>query len=481
MKKRIAIIGAGPSGLVSAKACLEHGLEPTVFEKYSVIGGVWASSAWSGMHTNLSKWSCMFSDFPWPDDMQDFPIQSEVLEYLKNYADKFDVTDRIRFNSEVSLLKKNEDGWFLGTKDGVEQFDAVIIASGFFTEGVIPAIKGQSKFQGHIFHSSEFMPSSVTADNRIVVCGGSFSAYELASEFAKVSNMPVAHVFRRPAWVLKRNFPVGQGTTVPVDFASYSRKFNQAKAGLRVEEIRQRTIDFFNKTFGNPKDIHPDLAVSDSPLEPPFVVISDDYLDLVKEGRIIPVCGASYRFNQNSMCIDSRREIAADTVVMATGFRATLPFLNNDDKAKIEFDENNQFMPAILSETVWPNEIQDMGFVGFYRGPFFAIMELQARWVAGVFSGDIEPPSKDDLMSGIEKARSIRSAMPRPQFPYGDYVDFADRLAKKVGCYPNVSPQDRIWKDVFEGPLLPSHYRLMGQGENRVLAEEILSRIPHLS
>jgi hypothetical protein len=60
-------------------------------------------------------------------------------------------------------------------------------------------------------------------------------------------------------------------------------------------------------------------------------------------------------------------------------------------------------------------------------------------------------------------------------------VDFADRLAKKVGCYPNILPQDSIWKDVFEGPLLPSHYRLVGQGENRVLAEEILSRIPHLS
>ena len=481
MKKRIAIIGAGPSGLVSAKACLENGLEPTVFEKSSVIGGVWASSAWSGMHTNLSKWSCMFSDFPWPDDMQDFPIQSEVLEYFKNYADKFDVTDHIRLNSEVSLLKKNKSGWFLGTKDGVEKFDAAIIASGFFTEEVIPDLKGQRNFQGQIFHSSQFMPSSVTADQRIVVCGGSFSAYELASEFAKVSNVPVAHVFRRPAWVLKRNFPVGQDVTIPVDFASYSRKFNESKAGLTVEEIRRGTIDFFNKAFGNPKDIHPDLAVTDNPLEPPFIVISDDYLDLVKAGRIIPVRGVSYRFNRNSMCIDSRREVVADTVVMATGFRATLPFLNEGDKAKIEFDEDNQFMPAILSDAVWPNEIQDMGFVGFYRGSFFAIMELQARWVAGVFSENIAPLSQGDLMTGLEKARGIRTAIPRPQFPYGDYVDFADRLAKKIGCYPKLSPQDKIWRDVFEGPLLPSHYRLMGQGENRVLAEKILSQVPHLS
>lgn len=39
--KKIAVIGAGVSGLGAIKSCLEEGLEPTCFEKSSDIGGLW--------------------------------------------------------------------------------------------------------------------------------------------------------------------------------------------------------------------------------------------------------------------------------------------------------------------------------------------------------------------------------------------------------------------------------------------------------
>jgi len=38
--KRVAIIGAGPAGLVSAKECLDQGLDVTIFEKTDRIGGL---------------------------------------------------------------------------------------------------------------------------------------------------------------------------------------------------------------------------------------------------------------------------------------------------------------------------------------------------------------------------------------------------------------------------------------------------------
>uniref|UniRef100_A0A8C9PYS3 Flavin-containing monooxygenase n=1 Tax=Spermophilus dauricus TaxID=99837 RepID=A0A8C9PYS3_SPEDA len=39
--KKIAVIGAGVSGLGAIKCCLEEGLEPMCFEKGSDIGGLW--------------------------------------------------------------------------------------------------------------------------------------------------------------------------------------------------------------------------------------------------------------------------------------------------------------------------------------------------------------------------------------------------------------------------------------------------------
>ena len=63
----VAIIGAGPSGLTAAKAAIECGLSPSIFEKSSNLGGLWKSETryvWNELHTNLSRHTCIFSDFP---------------------------------------------------------------------------------------------------------------------------------------------------------------------------------------------------------------------------------------------------------------------------------------------------------------------------------------------------------------------------------------------------------------------------------
>ncbi len=86
------------------------------------------------------------------------------------------------------------------------------------------------------------------------------------------------------------------------------------------------------------------------------------------------------------------------------------------------------------------------GFVGFYRGPYFAVMELQARWVAGVFADAISTPTADEIDVGIADAQTLRNFSPRPQFPYGNYVEFADRIARQVGCYPDLPKSDSLYE-----------------------------------
>lgn len=41
MARRVAVIGAGSSGLCAIKACLDEGLEPVCFERSRDIGGLW--------------------------------------------------------------------------------------------------------------------------------------------------------------------------------------------------------------------------------------------------------------------------------------------------------------------------------------------------------------------------------------------------------------------------------------------------------
>src|SRR3954466_9105754 len=122
---RIAVIGAGPSGLAAAKHVLEAGFAVTVFEAGDAIGGQWYTAApysgvWPGMHTNTSRAMTAFSDFPAPADHPLHPAAEQIHAYLDAYAAAFGVTDHIRFETEVGDVRP---GW---TVDG-ERFDAVVV------------------------------------------------------------------------------------------------------------------------------------------------------------------------------------------------------------------------------------------------------------------------------------------------------------------------------------------------------------------
>jgi len=104
-KKRVAIVGAGPSGLAACKHALAKGLRPVVFESGTAVGGVWNRTlASTRLQTPASAYR--FSDFPWPpasadDEGLSFPRHDQVAEYMTAYARRFGVLERVRFGCRV--------------------------------------------------------------------------------------------------------------------------------------------------------------------------------------------------------------------------------------------------------------------------------------------------------------------------------------------------------------------------------------------
>ena len=90
--ERVAVIGAGPGGLVAARYLQSEGFEPVIFEQGERIGGQWSadpghSGVWPGMRTNTSRINTSFSDLPHDTASPTYPTNEAMGDYLQRYAD----------------------------------------------------------------------------------------------------------------------------------------------------------------------------------------------------------------------------------------------------------------------------------------------------------------------------------------------------------------------------------------------------------
>src|SRR6478736_5210763 len=115
MTGTVAVIGAGPGGLVAARWLLSQGFEVTIYEQAPMLGGQWTalegrSGVWPTMHTNTSRIMTAFSDLEHDSDLV-YPSNRDILDYLHRYAATFGLTPRIRFGNRVELLQRDGARW----------------------------------------------------------------------------------------------------------------------------------------------------------------------------------------------------------------------------------------------------------------------------------------------------------------------------------------------------------------------------------
>src|SRR5262249_52725718 len=175
---------------------------------------------------------------------------------------------------------------------------------------------------------------------------------------------------------------------------------------------------------------------------------------LVAEGRIVPKPWISAIEGQTVHFADGSAE-SIDAIVLGTGFDLHLPFLSEGVRRTLSVDADH----IDLHEFTFHPELPGLAFLGMFslHGPYFPVLELRARWVAYVWSGTRQAPSRPAMEAGVAAYRAQRGApQDRPMHP------MALLFAREAGVEPDPWNWPDLARALFFGPLSPVSFRLSG-------------------
>jgi cation diffusion facilitator CzcD-associated flavoprotein CzcO len=414
--RKICVIGAGISGLVTAKNFLEEGYDVTVFEQKSGLGGVWEKTrTYPELTTQNTSDNYCFSDYPMPASYPDWPSAAQIRNYLQSYAENFGVWQQIKFNTQViNLVRKEAENprWLVTVKaknnDGLQtqeesyEFDFIVVCNGTFSNPNIPDFPGKEEFissGGSVLHSTELNDISLIKDKKVVVLGVSKSACDIATLAAK-NSQECTLVFRRAMWKVPRFF-LGLVNLRYVLLTRFSeawfpyRKMGKLETllhglGKPVVWIFWRNVEMVLRLqFGLDQcGMLPDHQIDS--LECSITIAPPDFFKYIRSGKIKPIKTNISRLIPGGVELANGEKILADVVVLGTGFTQELPFLPEKYRQML-IDEEGNF---ILYRHLIHPEIPQMGFVG-YNNSFYTPLtsEVGAWWLVDYVNGHFSLPS----------------------------------------------------------------------------------------
>ncbi|HUM08761.1 MAG TPA: NAD(P)/FAD-dependent oxidoreductase, partial [Acidocella sp.] len=251
MTFRVAIIGAGPSGLAQLRAfeaAEKQGIklpEIVCFEKQADWGGMWNYTWRTGLDeygepvhgsmyrylwSNGPKEALEFADYSFEEHfgrpIPSYPPREVLWDYIVGRVKKGNLRRFIRFRSPVrDVIYDDATGKFTVTvrdlaNDHVysEEFDYVVVASGHFSTPNVPEFPGLDKFPGRVLHAHDFRDAAEFAGKSVLCIGSSYSSEDIGTQCYKYGAKEITFSYR----------------TAPMGFA-FPEAFSEAPLLLKVE------------------------------------------------------------------------------------------------------------------------------------------------------------------------------------------------------------------------------------------------------
>lgn len=428
-KKRVGIIGAGPSGLAQLRAfesAKKKGVEvPEIvcFEKQSNWGGMWNYSWRTGVgkygepiHGSMYKylWSngpkeCLeFSDYSFDEHFKkpisSYPPRPVLFDYIQGRIKKDNVRDYIRFDTTARWVSFDETTKkftlilddLKNNKTYSEEFDYLVVASGHFSTPNMPYFKGIENFPGNVIHAHDFRGADQYKDQDLLLIGSSYSAEDIGVQCHKHGAKSVTLSYRTN--------PIG-------------------------------------------------VAWPEGIKEMPLVTHFEDNVAHFKNGKT-----EKY-----------------DAVIMCTGYQHKFPFLPDNMRLKTK----NNLYPDNLYKGIFFNELPQLIYLGMQDQYYtFNMFDTQAWLARDYMLGEFKLPSKEERRKNIdlwlERNEILKDGHDHVDFQsdyirdimkLSDYPDFSvDKVAVMFKEWLNdkeesiLTYRDKTYQSVVTGTMAAEHH-----------------------
>lgn len=431
---KVCIIGAGCSGITTAKRLKDHGIDYDQLEMSDDVGGNWyfrnpngRSAVYESLHIDTSKTRLQFEEFPVPKEWPDFPSHHLMHQYFRDYVDHFGLRDGIEFGVAVERCTRDASGgWDVQLSTGeTRSYTDLVVANGHHWKPRFPqwATDSRDAFDGVLMHSHEYVSPFEPVEirgKRVVVVGMGNSAMDIASELSSPWMASTLHVSaRRGVWVLPK-YRNGQ----PADKVMAPPDIPKDVALTASRELIRNLVGEMS-AYGLPEPDHEPLAAHPS--------VSADFLTKAGSGDI-HMLPAIERLDGSTVHLADGSTVEADVVICATGYEMEFPFFDSEE-TDLHPDDEHRY--PLFKRMIKPG-VDHLFFMGLAQSSptIVNLAEQQSKLLAKLLGGTYALPSvaeQEEIMRADEAFHLEQYyAAPRHtiQIDFGRYcVDLHQEIA----------------------------------------------------
>ena len=334
----VLIVGAGLSG-IGAGARLKMECPNKTFailEGRAALGGTWDLFRYPGIRSDSDMFTLGYRFRPWndPKAIADGP---SILEYIRETAKEFHLTEKIRYNHRVKKAdwSTDEARWTIEaeTDAGIVRFTCnfLYLCTGYYDydKGYTPEFAGMNRFRGKIVHPQKWTEDIDYTDKKVVVIGSGATAVTLVPAMAKraahvtMLQRSPTYIVSRPSKDLIANFlraalPNRAAYTISrwknvllgMFFYAVSRKKPAAMKWLIAKGIK--------KELG--EEAVKDFTPSYNPWDQRLCLVPDsDLFTAIRDGKASIKTDQIETFTETGLQLKSGENLDADIIVTATG------------------------------------------------------------------------------------------------------------------------------------------------------------------